>query len=727
MIQIRLRRVKLRAFRSFLDEHDTGELPDRGLVLIRGKNLDTGSSSGAGKTSILLAIQYALGICHYPATKLQSLHTKRKLQVELHLDTPRGRAILKRGEVTSLQVGEEPMVEGATAVDDHLRQLLALDKDLLEALTYRRQKSPGRFLSMTDADKKEFLSKLLGLEKLEQSVGEVSKSLPALQATVERAKVVEQGIRNELANLPVIIDQPADEGPAKHACAVTRSELSRAEKEFDEACKRLQEVEDAAKSEKSTLVRTVTEGKARLRKRGEDAKKAWDETHPAPAPAADTADLENTLVECRQRLERAKVAWKIAQDEAAEPVRRLADELRIAEQAGAEAHELKLKGEELQEKIEYLSVKAKCPTCKQDWQTADATKHLTALRAEFDRIQRLRDEKVALHGQSVVLSAKLKDAQAHLEEVRSKNPVVEALQRVEQGLVAKLAAINATAAQVLQTYQVDRKAAYAEIDREIMAEETKLDADYNAALFALMEKIKPFEAARNDAQAKHARAKLAEQEARSELARLQADNVRILQRHEDRDRQAANIQVRLEKAVQAVRDAETELAIEADTVDLLKAFLGAIMGEILEEIAQETNDYLRELPNVQNTTLAFRTETLTKKGTTHQRIQCVVEKGGVEYPLDAGLSGGQATSVELAVDLAVGQVIGRRMGNVPGYLILDESFEGHDLPVKEACMGILAKAAEDRLILVVDHAQEFQSAFTSFIDVESSNDTSRIV
>ena len=85
------------------------------------------------------------------------------------------------------------------------------------------------------------------------------------------------------------------------------------------------------------------------------------------------------------------------------------------------------------------------------------------------------------------------------------------------------------------------------------------------------------------------------------------------------------------------------------------------------------------------------------------------------------------TSVELAVDLAMGDVISRRRGTYPGWLILDESFDGLGGASKESCIEMLSAFAQDRLILVVDHDASFQGLFHQVIEIESVDGKSRIL
>jgi DNA repair exonuclease SbcCD ATPase subunit len=174
--------------------------------------------------------------------------------------------------------------------------------------------------------------------------------------------------------------------------------------------------------------------------------------------------------------------------------------------------------------------------------------------------------------------------------------------------------------------------------------------------------------------------------------------------------------------------ATTQLNMERDFVDMVgrNGFLGLIFDEVLAEIATEANSRLAKLANVSGVTIRFDSEVTTQAGTTKRSITPVISIGGHEAKLNSGLSGGMLTSVEQVVDLAVMEVVQRRTGNIPGWLILDEAFNGQGMATKESCMEVLGEYAKDKTILVIDHASEFKEMFTQFIDVESFNGFSTI-
>jgi len=176
-----------------------------------------------------------------------------------------------------------------------------------------------------------------------------------------------------------------------------------------------------------------------------------------------------------------------------------------------------------------------------------------------------------------------------------------------------------------------------------------------------------------------------------------------------------------------IKDISVKFNQESDFLDLLKTFLNKIMEEVLTEISNETNNKLSKLANVCNVTIQFLTENITQKGAIRQEIKPVIFKNGVQVSNKSGLSDGQFSSLEWAIDLSIASTISRRTGFKPGWLVLDEPFNSSDLVTKENCLALLKEEASDRLIFVIDHSTETKEMFDRCIIVESNNDVSTII
>jgi DNA repair exonuclease SbcCD ATPase subunit len=157
----------------------------------------------------------------------------------------------------------------------------------------------------------------------------------------------------------------------------------------------------------------------------------------------------------------------------------------------------------------------------------------------------------------------------------------------------------------------------------------------------------------------------------------------------------------------------TELHLELDVAALVGkgGFLNVIFDDVLAEVAAATNEILSGIANVRHIVVSFDTDDPT-------RIVPMVSIDGVARPLRSYLSGGMQSAVKLALDLGLGAVVSKRRGKYPGFLVLDESFNGLGPVAQESCLEVLSAAAKDRLIFVIQHADRFVGLFDRVIHVK---------
>ena len=149
---VRVKQIEWSNFRSFVGRHVVS-LPETGLVLVKGANRDTGGSSAAGKTSFLLVIQHLMKICPYPSTELQSWFTEDAPETKGLFTSSDGDIELRRGKgATKLKIDGNAIKGGSKIVEARLDEIIGLDDKLRRQVTYRGQRKPGMFLSMSDPD-----------------------------------------------------------------------------------------------------------------------------------------------------------------------------------------------------------------------------------------------------------------------------------------------------------------------------------------------------------------------------------------------------------------------------------------------------------------------------------------------------------------------------------------------------------------------------------------------
>jgi len=623
----------MKGFRSFAAETRI-DFPESGLVLIRGQS-SNGDSSGCGKSTILLAIGYALDMCPFPASELQSWLTEDAMQVQVGFDSPQGPVVISRGKKNSLKIGDQDPVTGAKAISEGIQKLFGLDTETLRAITYRPQDARGLFLALTDAGKKEFLTRILGLNSIESAV---DASEAAVKALTPAIAVLEGQIRETKTVLESFQSQVL---PEPQDLTALSAELERLRAEY--------------------LLLGET-----LRESEERARKLTLELLKSPA-----------LLQYQQLLEAiAAQGQKVKTEDAARfkdfQTRQAALRLEIQEVTKKEAlrSQLLRTVASLETTLKHAQ-EGKCPTCHKPWEQSAAASEMAR-----DELTEAREQLAGLKG----LDEARRKTEGELRETFVPDPTIAEFARLQTEHEAK--------------YQDLKRSFEVEAARSVQ-EEGEQYRTRRAVLYAQTLQLS------DQIQAASASNQKVEQ-----LRALVKGNV-------DRSTQGlANFQKQYDEKLAKLNQERDFLALLGND-----GFLGVIFDDVLREIETEANERLGRLANVSHCTIQFKSEVETQKGTVNKKITPVVFVNGVEAKLKSGLSGGMYTSVEGVVDLAVMSVVQQRTGALPGFLFLDESFNGQGKATKEATMEVLRDFGQTKLVVVIDHNSEFKEMFSQFIDV----------
>lgn len=680
MNKISIKRLGLKGFRSFIDEQFTDSLPDNGILGIKGFDSQNNTSSGVGKTSFHFAIAYALGFCPLPSTELQSWPwlTDNKLQVTLELDTYKGPVVIKRGEETSITINDEKS-NGSIKTNEKIKELFGIPLDLIETLTFREQKKPGRFLSMSDSQKKEFLSKLLDLGQLENQIEEYTKKANKLKEELDKIKAVIETLDLEYKALdePILESDEVlllDFKNLKNLIYEKNIELEYVKGRIEGFDEQTEVMIATLINEYKDIIKNISNQDILLKEN-------------------QIAELNNSIIEAKAEDKRYKdrIANLILVNNST--INEYKKSISLENSISIDIDKIKNKIEGIQNQV--------CNTCKQTW------------IEDKNIILGLKNEKEKLEVQLI----KIDQYKCIVKELNSQNEKYS-LELIENKKVSSLMEDFNNQKHELALLKIKKNSQITEIQNEFntkkfsLAKDRANDKEYikNIQLKSSLEN----ELLSADKQL---------QNIEYNIKTIQNNNKLKLDLHKqylDKNKQIKN---KVDSLTEKYKTIFNEYKTESDYVDLLKSFLGVIFEEVLNEIALESNEILKHMQNVSNVTLDFTTERITQKGTTKQEIKPVITRNGNTVSLRS-LSGGQGTAVELAVDLALGKVIGRRKGIFLGWIVLDESFDGLDLPVRESCLELLKVAAQDRLIFVIDHFTEVKEYFDKIINIEYNNDIS---
>lgn len=145
----------------------------QGLTVIKGKNLDTGGSNGAGKSTVIEAIFFALtGKTIRKSTEATLINNKTKKECVVHL------SLEHEGKEINIKRGKKPRVfkvwvDGKEVTSDHasntqayLNDLFNTSEDVLRASMFFGQSNDNNFLDCTSSEKRTIIKNFLGLDDI---------------------------------------------------------------------------------------------------------------------------------------------------------------------------------------------------------------------------------------------------------------------------------------------------------------------------------------------------------------------------------------------------------------------------------------------------------------------------------------------------------------------------------------------------------------------------------
>lgn len=265
---MKIQKLTIQGFRSF-KEHTEIIFPESGLTSIQGKDIRTGASSGSGKSSILEALFFALGLNDLPATELKNFDSE-EIEVTLAGTCAEGSFyILRSGSKLELILNGSQEKGSKPDLKKKITGMMGGDEDLFRFLTYRRQLDRGLFFHKDDAILKGILSKCFPeLEKAEIVAEVAKKALNTAEITLDVLKTRRlsdtrvQGIELNLIEISSRLELVEQAIFTTQAPSVTSPELKVLQDRLKEAS-----VDDSEglKSEIKLLDKTINENLTRIK------------------------------------------------------------------------------------------------------------------------------------------------------------------------------------------------------------------------------------------------------------------------------------------------------------------------------------------------------------------------------------------------------------------------------------------------------------------------------
>jgi DNA repair exonuclease SbcCD ATPase subunit len=678
---LKLKRLKFENLGRFVGTNTIDFESKSNFIQIDAENMNTGGSSGGGKSSIFLALEYAMGINDVPSTVLQSRLTKSPLFVEIELEKNNETFTISRHRTEGLSInGPGVSVSGSTKeAEDTLDRILGIPRSLLRPMFHKRQGEGGFFLSKTPKQSHDFLMECLGMNLIEQKISKAEARLKALEQSLSVKTPELSSYTSSLESTESFISSMQ---PPK--CDVDEDVLLR--------------LIDKINFFKAQKEQVVGELSTKLSSLGSAPSFSYQED-PRLAEVIRSQESEINLL--TQKLmeahnHSAHLISTIKVDE---------NHVSIHQQAIQKKSLIQKDLEDIGRQISEALTKI-CPTCKQGLGSDQVSHSIASPLVEKGQKKKSELEAIIIMEEKLpIISAaieKNKEILSHTENL--KNELSQTLQKAKDNLSLYLKAREEAKNGALSHYRTvteafekdkrDLNDHYAPIISSI---ESQMEA-YNQAFYKGQANLKAFQES------------VKKYEEQKQLAESRLTGLRegIL------------------KLQNETLDISKEISLASGSVKLLKSYANQLFQESLAIVAETATRILSRIPNMSTGTITFDAYKETKAGGLKEEVVAILSiDDEINVPVKS-MSGGERAAIDLAVDLAVIEMIENRTGNGLDLFVLDEPFDGFDAICRENCLEVLKNHASDRKIVIVDHSTETKEMVRDKILVVREGQTSRI-
>jgi DNA repair exonuclease SbcCD ATPase subunit len=721
-MKISLSKIKISGFLDIAEDQEYC-FESKGMVGVFGKNLDSGSSNGAGKTSFITAIPAAIyGTAFIPHSvkdiKNRYLDVNPRIVLEMVVDGQPFAIDRTFGGSVKIKVGNGEWEAGsAKDMQERINNIIKLTPEQLLALTLKAQGNFGGFLLMKDSEKKDFLSGFFDIKHLEDAsdklktkasdirpkLDEISKALIWENSQIDARSGTIDALLREVEALSGL--------DKKNWINDILSEIHKATVKSKELKVKLASVEDSP--EVLTIKRSCEDLIGQISEKRSEAESLKKQFLPEDTAAPVPLEMIEALAAARSKVDEAKI--KIDQKA------KLSDLLQSQKRSMAVMAEKKQNAlkelESIHGKINSLSHNQNCYTCGQSLPES----------VFASKLKELEDGKRDLESIVEQFNQQIENSNiSKLEEALSTFGSAEEELTSAQGLVASIAAEIASfeknarntpakaANDVIRSKIVGINQVAASLERSLMAQQAAAS-----------------DIVRNTKRAYEAEIVQLEQSVtalQKQIEAHQAYLAGIRSKLDIEQKNLSNSQNKIRGLAQSHSELSLELAVLEKSVNILSrsGFIGYLFDGVLNELNNGTNAILKNIPLVSQFSVYFSPDKVSQssgnvsKNITHQ-IYC-----GSSPVTFESLSGAEKICVVMAVDEALDDVLSQRLGVSASWKILDEQLMYVDEQNKGHILDFLSSRYSQKSLYIVDHASEFNASLEKRIYITKSGGVARI-
>lgn len=668
----------------------TLDLNDRGLVLIKGKNMDNEAidNNGSGKSSLIEALVYALYGRTIRGLKGDAVvHNipKKNMKIWLDLTDDNGdtyRIARYRKHSTNknksflYKNGKDITPKSEADFNEYVADLLQADYlTFTSSLLYTAESF--KFTSATDSEMKSTFDKMLGLDVFSK----------CLEITKNRLKEVE----GDLSTTEWKIDD------RKKKIDSLVEQILEAEELVQEYEDKQKEKSESLKKQLEDLEEELTEKQGDLLDLNEELEKAEENKDKA----------EKQLASKRKKLKEVDELKSVIQDtksEIAEHERAIKTEERAVEDSKSDIESFQNRIEKCDKKIRELYQKKSeldediglpCPTCGQPM----TEESIEPARKEYDeQIQSQEDDKKKYQGKIANLEKEIEQHNEVIDEHELKIPPLQADVEYYETLIKKSKKL------------IDEKAECEEKVQEFTKKYYKAESAVKVKASEIKQTEKSIEQTKKDIN------KLSEEE---------NPYFKMIDKYKEEQSKCTEEISELEEGIQDKLDEKQCLQFwqQAYSNQGIKSL---ILDDITPFLNRRVNKYLNKLA-AGHIEVKFNTQTTLKSGEVREKFSIEInnQDGGSEYIAN---SAGEKKRVDLSINLALQDLVAARSNKSLNISIFDEIFDALDESGIESVIELLQELSQEKSsIFVISHNPHLQSMFSNTITVVKKDGFSTIL
>lgn len=666
------------------------ELNDRGLVLIRGKNMDNSAidNNGSGKSSLLESIVYALYGRTIRGLKGDAVvHNipKKNMKIFLDLVDDNGdkyriaryrKHSVNKNKSFIYRNGKDITPKSENDVNVYIADLLQMDYvTFTSSLLYTAESF--KFTSATDAEMKQTFDKMLGLDVFSK----------CLEITKNRIKEVE----SELSTTEWKISD-------------RENKISSLKEQIEEAKESASEYEEKQKQKAQELKESLEEMEESLTEQNGDLEDLEEELEAADKTREKAEKTLSVKSKKLKEVDELKSVLQDTKDEISEHERAIKSAQKSIDNSNSDIETYQRRFKKCESKVfdletKKLALKDKvgqpCPTCGQPM----TEESIEPAKAEYaEQIQEQKDEQEKYQ-------AKIKTAQESISD--------------EEKIIAE--------------HQSEVK----DLNEDV---ETFSDL-INKSKHLIDEKSEAEEAVQKANKAYY-RAESAVKTKKSEISQTEKSIERLKKSIEDSKEDSnpyedmiTKYQEEIENYTEEIEEYKSGIEDKIDEKDCLlfwqqaysnQGIKSLILDDITPFLNKRVNKYLQKLA-AGRVEVKFSTQTTLKSGETREKFSIDISNadGGDEYMAN---SSGEKKRIDLAINLALQDLVASRSNKSLNIAIWDEVFDSLDESGVESVVSLLEELSHEKSsIFVVSHNPHLQAMFSNVITVVKENGYSTLL